>query len=1218
MIGSLANEIRRTIVVLISTGAPAPSMQDALQIGLWTFHPQLHQLTGPDGDVHLEPRTAAVLADLAHHAGQVRSREELLAAVWGNAFVGEAVLTHCVWELRRAFRDSARQPRYIQTIPRRGYRLLATVEPLTGRLLRTLLLVEGLSISSSGDTTSGRDPAEARLTAPYSMLTSPECHFSLFLLERPIEALRLALDLDRTAIRNGEGDSGDQTWRAVVHLGEVPGTWTIAEDATRTESEIFQHSSIAVCKWMLALARPRQILLTRGAFDLARAAAEELGEAADPRDGNDPLRWLAHGAYAVDDSWGLDQLTDGPIDLFEVGVEGVAPLRPPAEGLQAKRVASDGIIRGWRAAQGLTLPSRPHWRLRRKLGEGGFGEVWLAAHDHSGLQRVLKFCYEAERLRALQREATLFRLLKTTLGERQDIVRIIDWNFEKAPYFLEIEHTESGSLPEWADLRGGLDHVPLALRLEIVAQMAEALAAAHSVGVLHKDVKPSNILIQDLGENTLQARLTDFGISRVTDKSLFAKVGITALGISGMLSTRETSSNSGTRLYQAPEVLEGKPFTTSADIFALGVVLYQLVVGDLERAMAVGWDRQVDDPLLIETIASCVDGSPQRRPSSALELAKDLRSLESRRRRRQAEEQVRREAARNQQALAAALRRRKTLAAATLITTLVLCIVALFALQANRQRRAAEAARQEAEWRHLQAEGLVGFMLGDLRDKLEPLGRLDILEEVGDRAMLYFEQVPEEHWSDEERIRRSLALRQIGDVRLAQGNLDAAQEAFAAALALVPADSQSFDLQGPQAGLLERQAEALSRIGQSKRSEGDLLAAETAFRQALELSKTLAEAAPDDSDRHISLCASYFWVGQIHYDQGDYMAAKELMSAYLETAASWAARQPENDTWQLELAQATSNMGSIFEKTGDLVGALQAYRRRLGILENLVRKDPSHTAWQLDLALAHNTVGVALAADGRLAEAEEHFSQDLEIKQTLVAADPSNALWRQRLATSHYYLGKNAWQQGQLDTAKAHFNHQLDLARDLVIQDPRNGHWRRELGIAQTSLGQVLSWQGDQASSRGHLEEAERHFLALLDQKPEHRDWQLRLARGRIVLAYTLLAQGQMTPALSKIEATLKTLRRLEPSDPTLQAEASLLRGLILHALDRTAEAKVSWQQSRDLIRPLAQQDGSLEHLALWVRALHLLGLHQEAAAPLAALDAAGYQEPRIPQLSAP
>ena len=1190
-------------------------MQDALKIGAWTFHPQLNQLTGADGDAHLEPRSSALLFDLVQHSGRVRSREELLDAVWGDAFVGEAVLTHCIWELRKAFQDSASNPRYIQTIPRRGYRLLASVEPLGDALLRTLLLIEGLV----GDSSTAPQPpwaaAVEELLEPHRVQALPENGRWLVICERPVEALRLALDVIASTAPSTHRADPPNPCRAVIHLAEVPGGFVseaAAQNGRQRDPSQDPPYAVALASGLLALAQPQQILLTRGAFDLARAAADEL-EDISPK-----LRWQAHGAYSIDHASADAANAAQPIDLFEVGAEGLAPLRPPAEGPRARRLPADGIIRGWRAAQGLDIPSRPHWHLRRKMGEGGFGEVWLGAHESTGQLRVFKFCYEAERLRALQREASLFRLLKETLGERQDIVRILDWNFDQAPYFLEIEHTDSGSLPEWAEAQGGLEQAPLGDRLEIVAQIAEALAAAHSVGVLHKDVKPSNILIQSLADGAVQARLTDFGISRITDKSLFAKVGITALGISGALSDQDDPSNSGTRLYQAPEVLEGKPFTTRADLYALGVVLYQVVVGDLERAMAVGWERSVDDPLLIETLAACVDGSPERRLASVRELADELRSLESRRQRRLSEERSRHRAEADRRALEVALRRRRSLTRIALATALALLVVTALAWRANHERRAAELARREAEWRHQQAEGLVSFMLGDLRDKLEPLGRLDILEEVGDRAMDYFEQVPEEHWSDGERNRRSLALRQIGEVRMAQGDLSAALTAFRAALNLVPPTPRSLAVDGLRTAVQDRQVEALNRIGQVKRLEGDLAAAEAAFGESLELAESLAAAAPEDSPRHLALCASLFWVGQIRFDRGDLPGAMGPMQAYLEIAESWAAKVPQDDTWQLELAQATSNVGSVMEKGGDLSSALAAYRRRLEILEGLVAKDPSHTAWQLDLALAHNTVGVALAALGQLAEADHHFAADLAIKEALVATDPANSSWKQRLATSHYYLGKTAWQRGRLPTARQHFRRQLEIAQDLVTLDPRNSHWRRELGIAQTCLGQVMSWQGLPQPALAWLDQSVDLFAALAEQEPEHRDWHLRLAKSRVALGHTLLALRRAEAARGEVEKALEALAQVDPAAPMQQAEALLLEGSIYQAVERFEEAKSCWQRGLDLIVPLARANGRLEHLALWVRAQRLLGNEHQAMSEIADLDAAGYREPHIPTPSAP
>lgn len=281
------------------------------------------------------------------------------------------------------------------------------------------------------------------------------------------------------------------------------------------------------------------------------------------------------------------------------------------------------------------VPLRPQWRLEQRLGAGGHGEVWLGRHEKTREARVYKFALEGAALTALKREITLYRLLHDTLGERPDLVRIMDWNLQEAPFFIESEYVSGGSLLTWADTQGGIEKVPLVTRLELLAQVAEGLAAAHAVGVLHKDLKPGNVLIVAETGQTPRIKLTDFGSGGMLEPGRLDALGITQLGFTRALAADELTS--GTPWYIAPEVMAGQPPTVQADIYALGVMLYQLCVADLSRPLAPGWEHDVADELLREDIALAADGNRSRRLADAAELATRLRSLDARRSRRAAE-----------------------------------------------------------------------------------------------------------------------------------------------------------------------------------------------------------------------------------------------------------------------------------------------------------------------------------------------------------------------------------------------------------------------------------------------------------------------------------------------------------------------------------------------------------------------------------------------------
>ncbi len=388
---------------------------------------------------------------------------------------------------------------------------------------------------------------------------------------------------------------------------------------------------------------------------------------------------------------------------------------------------------------GTAVPGRADWRLERQLSSGAHGEVWLAVRNSSSEQRVIKFARDADGLSALKREITLGRVLLQSLGEHGQFVRILDWNIEEPPYFLETAYSALGNLEDWCAAQGGVAAVALDVRIEIAAQCATALAAAHSVGVLHKDIKPSNIIMVDDGDAIPKACLCDFAAGRALDPERFSHMGITQLGFT---QTLINPGISGTPLYLAPEVMAGQPATVAADIYALGILLFQLVVADFRRVPAPGWEQQVADPLLREDIALAAAGDPLLRLADAKQLAVRLRRLDARRVDWTREQQRAAEAERTQIALERAQARR----------SLLLGLAATFALGAVLSAALylrAESARRDAATQAAAARATADFLIDDLLTSADPrasgtpnLRVRDLLDVGAERLAKRFSEQP--------------------------------------------------------------------------------------------------------------------------------------------------------------------------------------------------------------------------------------------------------------------------------------------------------------------------------------------------------------------------------------------------------------------------------------------------------------------------------------------
>jgi DNA-binding winged helix-turn-helix (wHTH) protein/serine/threonine protein kinase len=360
-----------------------------------------------------------------------------------------------------------------------------------------------------------------------------------------------------------------------------------------------------------------------------------------------------------------------------------------------KRRPVEHIPQASRLKAGDSVPRRGNWILQEALARRGDGEVWLARHAKTQVVRVFKFSLDGQRLTSLKREVTVGRLLEQALGPRPYFVHAIDWDFDQAPYFIEFEFG-GDSLDRWSSM----ESLSLDDRLALFVEAATAVSLAHDVGVLHKDLKPANLLVYGQ-EGDLHLRVADFGSSRVFDQGLLVNLGITGMGLT---QTQKLPSDSGTPLYLAPELLAGHSPTIKSDIYALGVTLYQLILGDFHRPLSAGWENDIADPLLQHDIAAAANGDPAKRPNSAAELAERIQTLGQRRNLAALDAAVRDRIAVAERRVSLARARRPWIATAMAVLVVGAAVSLFYAHRSRLEAKNAQAATIEATKAALQAK----------------------------------------------------------------------------------------------------------------------------------------------------------------------------------------------------------------------------------------------------------------------------------------------------------------------------------------------------------------------------------------------------------------------------------------------------------------------------------------------------------------------------------
>src|SRR5262245_51439044 len=240
------------------------------------------------------------------------------------------------------------------------------------------------------------------------------------------------------------------------------------------------------------------------------------------------------------------------------------------------------------------LPGTPY-RLIGLLGSGGFGAVYKAsATTLQHLPLAIKFCLDRTLLASLQHErANLERLMKAGgEGWARRIVRLYGYDLDHRSPYLVYEFVPGGDLlhhlgklrrDKGRNLNAGEVY-------EVIRQIADALAFAHGHGLVHRDLKPANILVDG---DTL--KLADFGLGGVmaVRAAAVSQVGKTTVSLLTAAEQASLFRGAGTPLYMAPEQRRGSAPDPRHDLYSLGVIWFQLLVGDTTRELHAGWAKEL-------------------------------------------------------------------------------------------------------------------------------------------------------------------------------------------------------------------------------------------------------------------------------------------------------------------------------------------------------------------------------------------------------------------------------------------------------------------------------------------------------------------------------------------------------------------------------------------------------------------------------------------------
>jgi serine/threonine-protein kinase len=490
----------------------------------------------------------------------------------------------------------------------------------------------------------------------------------------------------------------------------------------------------------------------------------------------------------------------------------------------------------------------------------------------------------------------------------------------------------------------------------------------------------------------------------------------------------------------------------------------------------------------------------------------------------------------------------------------------VLAINAVVARNEAVVARNEADQRRVQAEDLLGFMVGDLRTSLTPLGRLDLLEDVGDRAMEYFATVELDILTDGELLRQAQVLTQLGEIRFEQLKYE----------------------------------EALA-----------------SFTEAYNRSDALAMKNGDDGDRLFNRGQAEFWVGYVHLRNGTLQDAQEWMIRYRDTSLELVELDPDRDEWKREVGYAYHNLAVLAQQRGELGAAQEGYSLYLEVLLTLEANDEG-AVLQIEIADAISWLGEIAREEGELAITLEYYQQSKVILENLLERDTSDTRVQD-------YLGLALWREARIDAMTGDLNHALQLVdasiqlyAGLVETDPSNSNFLGYIARAYLLKANIFY-------SRGRGDEA-REFAEMSLAGVEELfangtiDFYLYeiLAGSHLVMVRVAQDRAEIDTALAHSSQALDAMLEIQKAnrldnDRIFVLSMTYLNRAALFAASGNNEAQAEQMQKlEELLHEEIKSNKSVGVLDPWVRFLLLTGRSEEAKVISDELIAHRYQ-PLIP-----